>query len=106
MKRHTIAVVGLAVLLVASGTAIAAPTSPTTESTHPTETHDAGAQADTDGPPSDLPDAVPDHVGEIHRTIEQFLDGEDGSLGDALGDRLGQNDDRASNDAVTTTTEG
>jgi hypothetical protein len=59
--------------------------------------HDApGADAAVRrGPPADLPDAVPDRVGEIHRTIRSFLDGTlDGTLGESLRTLGGQSDAR------------
>lgn len=51
----------------------------------------AGAAAAADeeerrGPPADLPEQVPDHVGEIHQRIVSFLDGELDSLGAAVSD--------------------
>jgi hypothetical protein len=36
------------------------------------------------GPGGGLPEQVPDHVSEIHETVESFLSGELDSLGDAL----------------------
>jgi hypothetical protein len=62
--------------------------------------HDAtGADAAARrGPPADLPDAVPDRVGEIHRTISSFLDGTlDGTLGAAFRTLGGQSDAGQSN---------
>jgi len=38
------------------------------------------------GPPTDMPGPVPDFVGEIHRTIGEFLDGSIDSLGSAVSD--------------------
>lgn len=47
-----------------------------------------GAQNATDaasqGPPDELPGAVPDFVGEIHSSINEFLGGGIESLGDAV----------------------
>ncbi|MEF8837902.1 MAG: hypothetical protein V5A18_00165 [Haloarculaceae archaeon] len=44
----------------------------------------AGADAAGQGPPSELPDAAPDFVGEIHATITDFLGGGIDSLGEAV----------------------
>ena len=38
------------------------------------------------GPPTDMPEQVPDHVGEIHDVINQFIDGSISDLGSAIGD--------------------
>jgi len=39
------------------------------------------------GPPADLPDQVPDFVGDIHQLVQQHTDGDhDGSLGDQIRD--------------------
>ena len=38
------------------------------------------------GPPAELPDPVPEFVGEIHATISEFLGGGVETLGDAIGD--------------------
>lgn len=46
----------------------------------------AAADDDRRGPPADLPEQVPDHVGEIHQRIVTFLDGELDSLGAAVSD--------------------
>ena len=41
--------------------------------------------ADDAGPPVDLPDPVPDFVGDVHSAIDEFLAGGlDGSLGDVV----------------------
>jgi hypothetical protein len=54
----------------------------------------AGAASDSQnerGPPEDLPAQVPDHVSEIHDTIDSFLSGElERSLGEALSGLLGE----------------
>lgn len=45
---------------------------------------------DRQGPPADMPGPVPDHVTQIHETINDFLSGDsDGPLGHALSDLLG-----------------
>lgn len=44
------------------------------------------------GPPADLPEQVPDHVGEIHQRIVSFLDGELDSLGAAVSDVTPEDD--------------
>ena len=43
----------------------------------------------TQGPPTDLPPQVPGRVGDIHDTIDSFLNDDIDHLGDALGDLLG-----------------
>lgn len=40
------------------------------------------------GPPSDMPDTAPDHVREIHETINSYLDGDVDHLGSSLSDYL------------------
>lgn len=44
---------------------------------------------DSAGPVGGLPEAVPDHVSEIHETIGSFLDGSIDHLGEALSGSLG-----------------
>jgi hypothetical protein len=54
--------------------------------------HDAGdanARADRVGPSGGLPEQAPDHVSEIHETIQSHLDGSIENLGQALSDLLG-----------------
>lgn len=43
-----------------------------------------GANNVSVGPPGGLPDQVPDHVSEIHDTIEAYLVGDIGNLGEAI----------------------
>lgn len=52
-----------------------------------------GAAAGDQGPPSDMPAPVPDHVSQIHEEINSFLDGEIDNLGHALSDLLGNDGD-------------
>lgn len=48
---------------------------------------DRDANAADAGPPTDMPEQVPDHVSQIHDLIRQFLNGDgDGSLGDQISD--------------------
>jgi hypothetical protein len=44
--------------------------------------------ADGVGPSDGLPEQVPDHVSQIHETIESFLSGEVDNLGESLSDLL------------------
>jgi len=44
------------------------------------------------GPPTDMPANVPDHVTQIHETINGFLNGEVDDLGNALSELLGGED--------------
>jgi hypothetical protein len=54
------------------------------------------------GPPTDMPDAAPDKVTEIHATINAFLDGEVEHLGDALSDLFAEPDaDEESEDSTS-----
>ncbi|MFB6070489.1 MAG: hypothetical protein ABEJ76_05640 [Halanaeroarchaeum sp.] len=90
MTIRRIALVGLAALVVATGTVAAVPSSTDSQTTDaapadPTKRADNGW-----GPPVELPDVVPEHVSDVHRTIQSFLDGSlDGPLGEALRDLLG-----------------
>lgn len=65
-----IAVVALVALVGATGAATAQPGN--------------GAQAQADGPPSALPDPVPDFVTELLGTIGDFVDGAVTALGEAV----------------------
>lgn len=40
------------------------------------------------GPPGGLPEVVPDFVSDIHSSIDEFLAGEIGALGEVLSDQL------------------
>jgi len=56
----------------------------------------AANPADRRGPPVDLPDQVPDFVGEVHDLIRQHLDGSlDGGLGDRVSDLTPEGDQPA-----------
>lgn len=68
MKLTHVAVVAVLALLVGAGTAAATPGS---------------APADA-GPPSDLPEPVPDFVSDLHGAISEFLSGSVDHLGEAL----------------------
>ena len=77
LNRITVAAVAVLALLVGAGTAVAAPGNGNAPD-------DAGP--DSAGPPTDIPGPVPEFVGEIHRTIGEFLDGSIDSLGSAVSD--------------------
>lgn len=76
MKHTRIVVAALAVLALTlgAGTVAAAPDS--------AQASENGAA----GPPSDLPGPVPEFVGDIHETIDGFLDGTVENLGKAVSD--------------------
>jgi hypothetical protein len=116
MKR--LAALVLAALLVTAGVAAAAPGNGNTPADGSSDAADANQSAsdgpsanapDVDrGPSVDLPDAVPQHVQQIHDAVNQFLDGAlDGTLGDAVSS-VTPDDDTASNDdaANATATQG
>lgn len=44
----------------------------------------AGNEAASQGPPADLPDAVPDFVGDVHSVINDFLGGGVENLGNVV----------------------
>ncbi|RAW46847.1 hypothetical protein DQW50_00150 [Halorubrum sp. 48-1-W] len=75
-----------AVVLIGTGVAVGGVTA-----VGPNAPADAGpnAAAGDAGPPSDLPGAVPEFVGEILSTVDGFLSGEIGDLGDAVSDLAG-----------------
>ena len=52
------------------------------------------------GPDTNLPATVPDHVSQIHGTIVQYLDGDIENLGHALGDLLSGEAADAGNDSA------
>jgi hypothetical protein len=80
MTRTKLLAVALAVLLVAAGTAAAAPGNAPADRTDSADDGDAG-------PPADLPAPVPDGVAAIHDLILSFIGGDlDGSLGNAVSD--------------------
>jgi len=92
MNTHRILIVGLAVLVVATGAVMAAPTSTTADQTTAPDQSAHAADGHTQGPPTDMPSQVPSQVEQIHQTIQQFLDGAlDNPLGQTLHDMLGQN---------------
>jgi len=63
-------------------------------------TADAADANSSQGPPVDLPDAVPDFVSEIHELIGQHLDGAlDGSLGEAISGVTPDDGDAADEDS-------
>lgn len=91
MTLRSIAAVGLAVLVLATGATAAVPT----QAQHPNETRKGASERGPGvaGPPVDMPDVVPDRVAAIHRTIREFLSGDlAASLGEALQDLLGADD--------------
>lgn len=62
------------------------------------ETTDQATSAATLGPSDGLPTQVPDHVSDIHETIDSFLNGATDNLGHALSDLLGTTDADESSD--------
>ena len=69
---------------------------------HAANANERANSSDSIGPSDGLPEQVPDHVSNIHETIESFLDGTLGSLGEALSDLLSGDGeaDNAGNEAV------
>ncbi|AGN01869.1 hypothetical protein L593_09620 [Salinarchaeum sp. Harcht-Bsk1] len=59
---------------------------------------DAGPDGEQ-GPPTDMPEQVPDHVVQIHQTINDFLTGEVDDLGAAISDIVGDDAGDADEDA-------
>jgi hypothetical protein len=57
------------------------------------------------GPPSDLPDQVPDFVGDILVSVNEFLSGGVDDLGETVSDVAGNGDDAAAEDAESDDTE-
>ncbi|MFB6094272.1 MAG: hypothetical protein ABEJ77_04970 [Halanaeroarchaeum sp.] len=111
MTLRTIALVGLAALVLATGAVAAVPTN----AQHANDTRRADGRSPADGergpaaagPPIDVPDVVPDRVAAIHRTIQSFLAGDlSGSLGEALQDLLGTTDAPQGSDGTMTTNGG
>jgi hypothetical protein len=98
MARTKLAAIALAALLAVTGVAAAAPGNAPA---------DAGANDGTvgqAGPPSELPDPVPDFVGDIHDQIRSFIDGNVENLGEAVsgiagGDNAESGDDAGDGDA-------
>ena len=68
-----------------------------------------GDEGDTDagerGPPTDMPEQVPDHVGEIHGLINQFIDGSVSDLGSAVSDVTPDDESSDANDGDASSTE-
>jgi hypothetical protein len=100
MTARTIIAAVLAVLVVATGAAAAAPGQVDERATG----DDAADDQSRQGPPSELPGPVPDFVSNIHRAVSEFLSGTlDGRLGDAVAEETpGDGDD--SDDERTTAT--
>ncbi|WP_201289612.1 hypothetical protein [Halobaculum saliterrae] len=89
MSRTKLAAIALAALLAVTGVAAAAPGNAPA---------DAGANDGTAGqagPPSELPDPVPNFVSDIHDQIRSFLDGGVENLGDAVSGIAGDDADGA-----------
>lgn len=75
MKLTRIVAAALAVLLVGTAGAVAAPGN---------APEDAGPSAQDGGPPVDMPEPVPDFVESIHEQIWAFLNGSIENLGEAV----------------------
>ncbi|WP_277553884.1 hypothetical protein [Halobaculum limi] len=76
MNRTKLLAIGLATLLAVTGVAAAQPGNAPA---------DAGGNDDAQaGPPTDLPEQVPDFVSQIHDQIRSFIDGSVDNLGDAV----------------------
>lgn len=109
MKLKLIAVIATVALLVTTGAALAAPGNAPDDAGAATvddgtsadeaaengsaaaenrdENGSAAADEHAQGPPDNLPEPVPDHVGQIHDLVRQFLNGSlEGSLGEAISD--------------------
>jgi len=78
MNRKRLTVVALAALLVAGGTAAAAPGSAPDRG----DDHSEAGPPEGIGPPGGLPEPVPDFVGDLLDRIAQGVDG----LGEAIAD--------------------
>ena len=71
------------------------------ESTDNADASDEGNASAADeqrGPPADMPEQVPDHVGEIHSLINQFIDGSVSDLGSAVSDVTPDDENDATDD--------
>ena len=64
----------------------------------------ASAADERRGPPTDMPEQVPDHVGEIHSLINQFINGSVSDLGSAVSD-VTPDDGSDANDGDASNTE-
>ena len=69
------------------------------------DANDASAADERRGPPTDMPEQVPDHVGEIHDLINQFIDGSVSDLGSAVSDVTPDDESDAANDGDASSTE-
>lgn len=68
---------------------------------------DARADRTTRGPPSDLPAAVPDFVGDVHDAIGRSLAGDgEGSLGGTISDLTPDDDSQATDDRAGDAADG
>lgn len=129
----TIAVVGTLLIAGAAGLGAASPAevtsqNPTTDDDHPASNHENASNvsdsanvnstaetqaANAPGPVGELPDPVPNHVAEIHESVNEFLTGGIEYLGEAVSSTAsgenGQADTTAANasasDAVTNETD-
>lgn len=126
MNALKIAAIGVAVLVISAGAVVATPgnapdgtpagenadgqTNNSDQTDAPANETDAGnadhgAEVGDRGPPTSLPDPVPDFVGNIHDTIRGFIDGTIDNLGHAISDIAGgENADDDSDEAMNTTT--
>ncbi|PSQ19698.1 hypothetical protein BRD04_09770 [Halobacteriales archaeon QS_9_67_17] len=69
------------------------------------DANDASAADERRGPPTDMPEQVPDHVGEIHDLINQFIDGSVSDLGSAVSDVTPDDESDAANDSDASSTD-
>ena len=69
------------------------------------DANDASAADERRGPPTDMPEQVPDHVGEIHDVINQFIDGSVSDLGSAVSDVTPDDESDAANDGDASSTD-
>lgn len=106
MRARQLITIAVAALLLIGGAAALGAASPVDQANdtgadaygenHPDDERGAGDAsedradtADGIGPSDGLPDQVPDHVTEVHETIESFLSGSINTLGESLGGLLG-----------------
>lgn len=76
------------------GNASASENSTDSTAKHANDSAPADARPDGEqGPPTDVPEQVPDHVVQIHQTISEFLDGAIDHLGSAVSDIVGEDGD-------------
>lgn len=69
------------------------------------DANDTSAADERRGPPTDMPEQVPDHVGEIHDLINQFIDGGISDLGSAVSDVTPDDESDAATDGDASSTE-